>query len=230
MVPAAGVGVVVLGVAGWWMTRSSDAPVAPEPAPSTQTPVTPTPTPAPTTQEPAPEAHAVEQPVAPTLPVDKPTDKPADNQPADKPKEKPADKPTDKPVAPAPTTPGTKPVVEPKPQPYPSETKPTTPAPTPAVTAPATPKVTPVTPAATADDDKPASPSELYRQGMSLIREGRGREGLKMLEQAGNAGHGPASKRLMELYSGAEAGVPQDYGKAVKWKNKAKSQGMNIDE
>lgn len=232
MIPA-GVGVVVLGVAAWWMTRSPEAPATPEPAPTpaTQTPVTPTPEPAqpepPVTPEPTPEAPLAEQPVTTPAPAERP---------ADKPKDKPADKPVDKPVAPAPAAPATKPLVEPKPQPYPTETKPTTPAPTP-IPAPATPtptpvtpKVTPVTPAPAADADKPASPSELYRQGISLIREGRGREGLKMLEQAGNAGHGPASKRLMELYSGAESGVPQDYGKAVKWKNKAKSQGMNIDE
>jgi outer membrane biosynthesis protein TonB len=166
-----------------------------------------------------------EQPTAPVAP------------PAEKPADKAKDKSVDKPVVPA--TPTTKPVAEPKPLPYPAEpkptptptptTKPVTPVPTPQVVPP-TPKVTPVTPPAADDGDKPASPSELYRQGMSLIREGRGREGVRMLEQAGNGGHGPASKRLMELYSGAEAGVPQDYGKAVKWKNKAKNQGMDINE
>ena len=70
------------------------------------------------------------------------------------------------------------------------------------------------------------SPAELYQQGMAL----NSREGVRLLEQAGEAGFGPASKKLMEVYGSGGMGVAKDYTKAVKWKSLAKKQGQDVNE
>jgi len=135
----------------------------------------------------------------------------------------------EKPLAEQAVTPVTKQEPQPKVQPITPEPKPV--AKPPEV---AKPVATPPAPAPTApapkDDQASADPATLYKEGLSLMSQGNTRAGLKSMEKAGNAGYGPASKRLMQMYSTGENGAPQDYGKAVKWKNKAKSQGVNIDE
>ena len=70
------------------------------------------------------------------------------------------------------------------------------------------------------------SPAELYQQGVAL----NSREGVRLLEQAGEAGYGPASKKLMEVYGTGGMGVAKDYTKAVKWKSLAKKQGQDVNE
>ena len=70
------------------------------------------------------------------------------------------------------------------------------------------------------------SPAELYQQGVAL----NSREGVRLLEQAGEAGYGPASKKLMEVYGSGGMGVGKDYTKAVKWKSLAKKQGQDVNE
>ena len=56
------------------------------------------------------------------------------------------------------------------------------------------------------------------------------REGVRLLEQAGEAGYGPASKKLMDVYGNGGMGVAKDYTKAVKWKSLAKKQGQDVNE
>ena len=70
------------------------------------------------------------------------------------------------------------------------------------------------------------SPADLYQQGLAL----NSREGVRLLEQAGEAGFGPASKKLMEVYGSGGMGVAKDYTKAVKWKSLAKKQGQDVNE
>jgi serine/threonine-protein kinase len=72
------------------------------------------------------------------------------------------------------------------------------------------------------------SPSELFQQARSLEGEGRYAEAVRLYKQAANAGHGPASKRLGEIYLKGAKGVSRDYAESVRWYAKARQQGMDI--
>lgn len=76
----------------------------------------------------------------------------------------------------------------------------------------------------------PVAPEELMRRAARLLREGHGREAAELLVQAGRAGHGPASRRLMELYAGGGPGLGRDYAQAVRWKRQARAQGEDVEE
>ena len=45
---------------------------------------------------------------------------------------------------------------------------------------------------------------------------------------AGDAGHGPAQKRLGDLYNTGNAVLKRDYETALRWYQKAREQGVEI--
>ena len=84
--------------------------------------------------------------------------------------------------------------------------------------------------AAKARTETPAvNPSALFQQAQALEQTSV-REAIKRYEEAGNAGYGPASKRLGEIYVVGAGNVGRDYVKSVKWYGKARDQGMPIQE
>ncbi len=70
-----------------------------------------------------------------------------------------------------------------------------------------------------------ASPAELFRQAQALESSSM-KDAVRKYEEAGNAGFGPASKRLGEIYVNGAGNVRSDYVKSVKWFSKAKEQGQ----
>ena len=73
----------------------------------------------------------------------------------------------------------------------------------------------------------PVTPSALFQQAQ-VLEQSSMREAVKRYEEAGNAGYGPASKRLGEIYVAGAGNVGRDYVKSVKWYGRARDQGMDV--
>lgn len=95
---------------------------------------------------------------------------------------------------------------------------------TPAPLAPPKPAVKPV-PGAKLN---PAEAEARYKEGMALERAGNERAALQAFTDAGESGHGPAQKRLGEIYDKGNSVVTRDYGTALRWYQKAREQGIAI--
>lgn len=67
-----------------------------------------------------------------------------------------------------------------------------------------------------------------YREGLSLERGGDARGALKAFLEAGESGHGPAQKRLGEIYDKGNSAVERDYETALRWYQQAREQGEAI--
>ncbi|MBI3373298.1 MAG: SEL1-like repeat protein [Betaproteobacteria bacterium] len=108
---------------------------------------------------------------------------------------------------------------------------PPAPAPTPAP--PATAKPAPP-PQAIAPPKPPAGPltpeeaAKRYRDGLALERKGDNAGALKAFLEAGESGHGPAQKRLGQIYDKGNSVVPHDYQTSLRWYQKAREQGEEI--
>jgi len=72
-----------------------------------------------------------------------------------------------------------------------------------------------------------ASPSALFQLGQGLEQTNM-RDAVKRYQEAGNAGYGPASRRLMEIYLSGAGNVGRDYGQSIRWKAKAVEQGVDV--
>jgi pilus assembly protein FimV len=69
-----------------------------------------------------------------------------------------------------------------------------------------------------------------YREGLALERRGDDRGALAAFLEAGEGGYGPAQKRLGQIYDKGNSVVSHDYQAALKWYQKAREQGMQIDK
>lgn len=76
----------------------------------------------------------------------------------------------------------------------------------------------------------PEVAAKRYREGLALERRGDHQGALEAFLEAGEAGHGMAQLRLGQIYDKGNAAVQRDYQTALKWYQKAREQGVDIDK
>jgi FimV-like protein len=69
-----------------------------------------------------------------------------------------------------------------------------------------------------------------YREGLALERKGDEQGALKAFLDAGEAGYGLAQRRLGQIYDKGNTVVQRDYQAALRWYQKAREQGIEIDK
>jgi pilus assembly protein FimV len=69
-----------------------------------------------------------------------------------------------------------------------------------------------------------------YREGLALERRGDHRGALASFLEAGEAGNGMAQRKLGQIYDMGSAVVQRDYQSALKWYQKAREQGVEMDK
>jgi TPR repeat protein len=69
-----------------------------------------------------------------------------------------------------------------------------------------------------------------YREGQALERKGDEAGALKAYLEAAEAGNGPAQRRLGQIYDKGNSAVQRDYQASLKWYQKAREQGIEIDK
>ena len=69
-----------------------------------------------------------------------------------------------------------------------------------------------------------------YRDGLVLERRGDLRGALAAFLEAGEGGNGMAQRKLGQIYDKGNAVVPRDYQAALKWYQKAREQGVDIEK
>jgi TPR repeat protein len=72
--------------------------------------------------------------------------------------------------------------------------------------------------------------TRLYREGEALERKGDDHGALRAYLEAGEAGHGLAQRRLGQIYDKGNSAVQRDYQASLKWYQKAREQGVEIDK
>ncbi|HEY8240851.1 MAG TPA: FimV/HubP family polar landmark protein [Kiritimatiellia bacterium] len=95
-----------------------------------------------------------------------------------------------------------------------------------------------VKPASVAASAKPAATTPAsreeaarrYREGQALERKGDDHGALKAYLEAGEAGNGLAQRRLGQIYDKGNSAVQRDYQASLKWYQKAREQGVEIDK
>ncbi|HLX80204.1 MAG TPA: FimV/HubP family polar landmark protein [Burkholderiales bacterium] len=69
-----------------------------------------------------------------------------------------------------------------------------------------------------------------YRDGLNLERQGDDKGALAAFLEAGEAGYGLAQRKLGQIYDKGNSVVSHDYQAALKWYQKAREQGVEIDK
>jgi FimV-like protein len=69
-----------------------------------------------------------------------------------------------------------------------------------------------------------------YREGQALERKGDDQGALKAFLEAGEAGYGPAQRKLGQIYDKGNTAVQRDYQTSLHWYQKAREQGVEIDK
>jgi len=69
-----------------------------------------------------------------------------------------------------------------------------------------------------------------YREGQALERKGDDQGALKAFLEAGEAGYGPAQRKLGQIYDKGNTAVQRDYQTSLRWYQKAREQGVEIDK
>jgi FimV-like protein len=104
------------------------------------------------------------------------------------------------------------------------------PAPPPiAAVKPAPGMIAPARPSA-ADSLTEEAAAKRYRDGLNLERRGDHQGALTAFLEAGEGGHGLAQRKLGQIYDKGNAAAPRDFQKAIKWYEKARAQGVEIDK
>jgi len=67
-----------------------------------------------------------------------------------------------------------------------------------------------------------------YREGLAQEKAGNHRAAHNSFLEAGEAGDGPAQKRLAEIYDRGNSAVKRDYQTALHWYEKARAQGIEV--
>jgi FimV-like protein len=102
-----------------------------------------------------------------------------------------------------------------------------------APSAPAVAAAKPAAPAAKAPAVPPPGREEAirrYREGQALERKGDDQGALKAFLEAGEAGYGPAQRKLGQIYDKGNTAVQRDYQTSLRWYQKAREQGVEIDK
>ena len=105
----------------------------------------------------------------------------------------------------------------------------TKPAPTSAAAKPIPVLKSPATPAAAAPASLEAA-AKRYRDGLALERRGDLQGAMAAFLEAGEGGNGMAQRKLGQIYDHGNTVVPRDYQTALKWYQKAREQGVEIDK
>jgi FimV-like protein len=69
-----------------------------------------------------------------------------------------------------------------------------------------------------------------YRDGLALERRGDHQGAFAAYVEAGEAGHGLAQRRLGQIYDKGNTVVQRDYQAALKWYQKAREQGVEMEK
>jgi TPR repeat protein len=69
-----------------------------------------------------------------------------------------------------------------------------------------------------------------YRDGIALERRGDLKGAFSAYLEAGEAGNGMAQRKLGQIYDKGNEVVPRDYQIALKWYQKAREQGVDIEK
>lgn len=100
---------------------------------------------------------------------------------------------------------------------------------------PAAPQVASVKPAAIAPKSAlPAVPpgqeaaARRYQEGLALERTQDEKGAFKAFLEAGEAGYGPAQRRLGQIYDTGNSAVKRDYQASILWYQKAREQGIEV--
>lgn len=93
---------------------------------------------------------------------------------------------------------------------------------------PVEPPPQPPKPAARAPALAPEQAAARFEQGAVYERKGELAAAMKAYLEAGEAGHGPAQKKLGDIYNAGNSVVRRDYETALKWYQKARAQGIEI--
>jgi FimV-like protein len=88
---------------------------------------------------------------------------------------------------------------------------------------------TPVTPPVAAPLTVEAA-AKRYREGLDMERRGNQQGAHTAFLEAGEAGNGLAQLKLGQIYDKGNAVVQRDYQTALKWYQKAREQGVDIDK
>ena len=67
-----------------------------------------------------------------------------------------------------------------------------------------------------------------YREGLAHEKAGSDKAALKAFLEAGEAGHGPAQKKLSEIYDRGNSAAKRDYETSLLWYDKARAQGVQF--
>jgi FimV-like protein len=67
-----------------------------------------------------------------------------------------------------------------------------------------------------------------FRLGQGLERKGDHENALRAYLESGEAGYGPAQKRLAQIYDKGSPATPRDYETALLWYERARNQGVEL--
>ena len=99
-----------------------------------------------------------------------------------------------------------------------------------AVAKPATPAAKPQAKPTLAPSPGREEAAKRYRDGVALERKGDDAGALKAYLDSGEAGYGLAQRRLGQIYDKGNTAVQRDYQTSLKWYQKAREQGVEIDK
>ena len=90
----------------------------------------------------------------------------------------------------------------------------------------------PAAPAKPAVAPSPAGEDAIrrYREGLALERKGDDGGALKAFLESGEAGYGVAQRKLGQIYDKGNSAVERDFQASVRWYQKAREQGIEIDK
>ena len=72
------------------------------------------------------------------------------------------------------------------------------------------------------------TPVQKYQDGLTLERADRYAEAFEAFLQAGEAGYGPAQRKLANIYDRGNRVINRDYQSAIRWYERARQQGEDL--
>ena len=69
-----------------------------------------------------------------------------------------------------------------------------------------------------------------YDDGRQLERAGNWAAAMQAYHEAAASGHGPAQKRLGDIYGNGQGDVQRDYETSLRWYQRAREQGIEIPQ
>jgi TPR repeat protein len=72
------------------------------------------------------------------------------------------------------------------------------------------------------------SAADKFQEGLAHERGGRDAEAFEAFLQAGEAGHGPAQRKLATIYDRGNRVINRDYMSAIRWYERARVQGVEL--